>query len=99
MNTTLFSPSLDWSHEFVNSPIWVLETFVITVACLFAVLVVIGRITEWGGQFWRVAFARILLTKPKTVFLDESTWALDEGLELTLYELIRAELPNAIWSA
>ena len=38
----------------------------------------------------RIAFARILLTKPRAVFLDESTSALDEGLELTLYELIRS---------
>ncbi len=30
------------------------------------------------------------------MFLDESTSALDEGLELTLYELIRSELPDTI---
>ena len=48
------------------------------------------------GEQQRIAFARILLTKPKAVFLDESTSALDEGLELTLYELIRAELPDTI---
>ena len=30
------------------------------------------------------------------MFLDESTSAMDEGLELMLYELIRAELPDAI---
>ncbi len=30
------------------------------------------------------------------MFLDESTSALDEALELTLYELIRAELPDTI---
>ncbi len=48
------------------------------------------------GEQQRVAFARILLTKPKAVFLDESTSALDEGLELTLYRLLRAELPETI---
>ncbi|MGZ7036452.1 MAG: ATP-binding cassette domain-containing protein, partial [Ilumatobacteraceae bacterium] len=56
---------------------------------------------DWGkvlsvGEQQRIAFARILLTKPQAVFLDESTSALDEGLELTLYELIRAELPELI---
>ena len=30
------------------------------------------------------------------MFLDESTSAMDEGLELMLYELIRAELPTTI---
>jgi putative ATP-binding cassette transporter len=48
------------------------------------------------GEQQRIAFARILLTKPRAVFLDESTSALDEGLELTLYELIRTELPDMI---
>jgi putative ATP-binding cassette transporter len=43
-----------------------------------------------------VAFARILLSKPRAVLLDESTSAMDEGLELMLYELIRAELPDTI---
>jgi vitamin B12/bleomycin/antimicrobial peptide transport system ATP-binding/permease protein len=48
------------------------------------------------GEQQRVAFARILLNKPKVLFLDESTSAMDEGLELMLYRLIRAELPQSI---
>jgi vitamin B12/bleomycin/antimicrobial peptide transport system ATP-binding/permease protein len=48
------------------------------------------------GEQQRIAFARILLSKPKAVFLDESTSAMDEGLELTLYRLLRAELPDTI---
>ena len=48
------------------------------------------------GEQQRIAFARILLTKPKAVFLDESTSALDEGLELMLYRLVRSELPDTI---
>lgn len=48
------------------------------------------------GEQQRVAFARILLTKPQAVFLDESTSALDEGLEFALYQLLRAELPDCI---
>jgi putative ATP-binding cassette transporter len=48
------------------------------------------------GEQQRIAFARILLSRPGAVFLDESTSAMDEGMELMLYELIRAELPNTI---
>ncbi|EUA88731.1 ABC transporter family protein [Mycobacterium ulcerans str. Harvey] len=48
------------------------------------------------GEQQRAAFARILLTKPKAVFLDESTSALDTGLEFALYELLRNELPDCI---
>jgi vitamin B12/bleomycin/antimicrobial peptide transport system ATP-binding/permease protein len=48
------------------------------------------------GEQQRVAFARVLLTKPRAVFLDESTSALDEGLEFALYELLRNELPDCV---
>ncbi|HET6731896.1 ABC transporter ATP-binding protein/permease [Mycobacterium sp.] len=54
MNTVTFRPTIDWSHEFVNSIRWVLETFAIAAPCLLVVLVVIGRTTEWGRQFWRI---------------------------------------------
>ena len=48
------------------------------------------------GEQQRIAFARILLTKPKVAFLDEATSALDEGLEYVVYDLVRTELPNTI---
>jgi putative ATP-binding cassette transporter len=48
------------------------------------------------GEQQRIAFARILLTKPKVAFLDEATSALDEGLEYAVYDLVRTELPNTI---
>jgi putative ATP-binding cassette transporter len=48
------------------------------------------------GEQQRIAFARILVNRPAVVFLDESTSAMDEGLESMLYELLRAELPVAI---
>jgi len=61
----------------------------------------LNEITDWGkvlsvGEQQRITFARILLSKPKAVFLDESTSAMDEGLELALYQLVRAELPETI---
>ena len=48
------------------------------------------------GEQQRIAFARVLLAKPRAVFLDESTSAMDEGMELMLYELVRTEFPDAI---
>ncbi|KAL0328690.1 UNVERIFIED_CONTAM: ABC transporter D family member 2, chloroplastic [Sesamum calycinum] len=48
---------------------------------------------EWSsvlsiGEQQRLAFARLLLSKPKLVLLDESTSALDEANEAHLYKLI-----------
>ncbi|MEH3139960.1 MAG: ABC transporter ATP-binding protein/permease [Mycobacterium kyogaense] len=61
----------------------------------------LDEVQDWAkvlspGEQQRIAFARILLTRPKAVFLDESTSALDEGLELTMYQLVRTELPDTI---
>jgi ABC-type uncharacterized transport system fused permease/ATPase subunit len=48
------------------------------------------------GEQQRIAFARVLLTRPKAAFLDEATSALDEGQEYALYRLLREELPDCI---
>jgi putative ATP-binding cassette transporter len=48
------------------------------------------------GEQQRLAFGRILLLKPKVVFMDEATSAVDEGLEYSLYKLVRTELPDTM---
>lgn len=48
------------------------------------------------GEQQRLAFARVLLIRPKAVFLDEATSAVDEGLEYSLYHLVRTQVPEAI---
>jgi putative ATP-binding cassette transporter len=45
------------------------------------------------GEQQRLAFARVLLARPETVFLDEATSALDEAGESMLYRLVR----DATW--
>jgi putative ATP-binding cassette transporter len=61
----------------------------------------LDEVEDWAkvlspGEQQRIAFARVLLTKPKAIFLDESTSALDEGLEFVVYNLVRTELPDTI---
>jgi putative ATP-binding cassette transporter len=61
----------------------------------------LGEERDWAntlspGEQQRIAFARVLLTRPKALFLDESTSALDEGLEFAMYQLVRTELPDTI---
>jgi putative ATP-binding cassette transporter len=61
----------------------------------------LNEVADWAkvlspGEQQRIAFARVLLAKPKVVFLDESTSALDEGQEFALYRALRTQLPDCI---
>jgi putative ATP-binding cassette transporter len=47
------------------------------------------------GEQQRLAFGRILLARPALIFLDETTSALDEGMEYALYEQVRTVLPQS----
>ena len=60
----------------------------------------LDQIDNWShilslGEQQRIAFARMLLTKPDWLFLDEATSALDEPTERRLYRLLREKLPQA----
>ncbi len=60
----------------------------------------IGDTDDWSrilslGEQQRIAFARVILTRPDWIFLDEATSALDEAREARLYDLLKRELPNA----
>jgi putative ATP-binding cassette transporter len=50
-----------------------------------------SRILSIGEQ-QRLAFARVIFNQPAIVFLDESTSAMDEGLEHALYTLLREQM-------
>ena len=48
------------------------------------------------GEQQRLAFARVLFNRPQVVFLDESTSAMDEGLEHAMYTLLRQQMPETL---
>ena len=55
--------------------------------------------TDWArvlspGEQQRLAFGRLLLARPAVAFLDETTSAMDEGMEASMYALVRDRLPE-----
>ncbi len=59
----------------------------------------LGEEARWDrtlslGEQQRLAFARVLLHRPRWVFLDEATAALDEANQDAMMALLRAELPG-----
>ena len=48
------------------------------------------------GEQQRLAIGRVLLNRPRIVFLDEASSAMDEGLEHAMYQLLRESLPEMI---
>jgi len=59
----------------------------------------LDEVNDWArvlslGEQQRIAIARALLTKPKWLFLDEATSAVDEASEAQLYRTLKAYLPE-----
>jgi putative ATP-binding cassette transporter len=51
----------------------------------------LDEVNDWAkvlspGEQQHIAFTRILFAKPKVVFLDDATSALDERLEFMIYD-------------
>jgi putative ATP-binding cassette transporter len=60
----------------------------------------LGEVARWDrvlslGEQQRIAFARLLLHRPRWVFMDEATSALDEANQAVLFRLLAEELPDA----
>jgi vitamin B12/bleomycin/antimicrobial peptide transport system ATP-binding/permease protein len=68
---------------------------VLTTVGLGSLIDELDSVQDWSqrlspGEQQRLAFARILLTEPAVLFLDETTSALDEQSEAELYGLLRS---------
>lgn len=48
------------------------------------------------GEQQRLAIGRALLSRAELIFLDEASSAMDEGLEYSMYQLLRQSLPDSI---
>ncbi|HEV7265508.1 MAG TPA: ABC transporter ATP-binding protein/permease [Falsiroseomonas sp.] len=60
----------------------------------------LGETARWDrmlslGEQQRLAFARLLLHRPRWIFMDEATSALDEANQAAMFALLTAELPEA----
>ncbi len=50
----MFTPTLDWGNELLTSLWWIAKAWVIAAVATMVILVLIGRFTTWGRQFWRI---------------------------------------------
>lgn len=60
----------------------------------------LSQVQNWqtvfsGGEQQRIAFARVLLSKPTVLYLDEVTSSLDNDSAERLMTLVKEELPNS----
>ena len=53
----MFTPTLDWGNELLTSLWWIAKAWVIAAVATMVILVLIGRFTTWGRQFWRITGA------------------------------------------
>ena len=53
----MFTPTLDWGNEWLTSLWWIAKAWAIAAVATMVVLVLIGRFTTWGRQFWRITGA------------------------------------------
>ena len=51
----VFVPTLDWGNELWTSLVWVGKAWLIAAIATLVVLLLIGRFTNWGRQFWRIS--------------------------------------------
>lgn len=56
---------MDWDHELLASVIWLAETFGISLIGLIVTVVALGRLTSWGRQVQRIAWAYFTPSRSK----------------------------------
>ena len=62
----MFTPTLDWSGEWLTSLWWIARAWAISAVAAMVILVLIARFTLWGRQFWRVTGAYFSGLSPTT---------------------------------
>jgi putative ATP-binding cassette transporter len=53
----MFTPTLHWGNELWTSVVWIARAWAIAAVSTMAILVLIGRFTTWGKQYWRITGA------------------------------------------
>ncbi|MCW2627411.1 ABC transporter ATP-binding protein/permease [Mycobacterium sp.] len=53
----MFTPTLDWGNELWTSLVWIAKAWAIAAVSTLVILLLIGRFTTWGKQFWRITGA------------------------------------------
>ena len=86
MNPDMCVPTLDWGNELWTSVVWIAKAWAIAAVSTLVILVLIGRFTKWGKQFWRITGA--YFTGPSSV----KVWLWLAGLLLLVILGVRIDV-------
>jgi len=53
----MFTPTLDWGDQLWVSLAWIAKGWLYAAVATLVVLLLVGRFTTWGRQFWRISGA------------------------------------------
>ncbi|WP_341677602.1 ABC transporter ATP-binding protein/permease [Niveibacterium sp. SC-1] len=80
---------MDWNQELLNSALWLLKAYAITLVGFAALIVALARFTVWGRQFWAISGG---------YFSPKRSWKPLAGLALMLLFVLFAVRMNVLFS-
>ncbi|MEY8688895.1 MAG: SbmA/BacA-like family transporter, partial [Leptothrix sp. (in: b-proteobacteria)] len=80
---------MDWNQELLNSALWVVKAYAITLVLFVVVMTGLARFSRWGQQFWRLSGG---------YFRPSRSWRPLLGVALMLFFVMLTVRMNVLFS-